>query len=98
MAVIGAGTVLNQADVTRVRDAGGRMIVSPNTDPDVIAATVQGGMASLPGYATPSEAFAAIGAGATALKLFSAEAATPAVLKRNARCCRTRCRCWLWAA
>ncbi len=80
-AMIGAGTVLTVADVARVRDAGGRMVISPNTDLAVIAASVAAGMASLPGYFTPSEAFAALGAGASALKLFPAEAATPAVLK-----------------
>ncbi len=80
-AMIGAGTVLSVANVSRVGDAGGRIVISPNTDLDVIAASVAAGMASLPGYFTPSEAFAAIGAGATALKLFPAEAATPAVLK-----------------
>ena len=80
-AMIGAGTVLSVADVARVHDAGGRMVISPNTDIAVISATAATGMASLPGYFTPSEAFAAIGAGATALKLFPAEAATPAVLK-----------------
>lgn len=80
-ALIGAGTVLTTADVGRVADAGGRMIVSPNTDTAVIAESVGRGLASLPGYFTASEAFAAIGAGATALKLFPAEAASPAVLK-----------------
>ena len=80
-ALVGAGTVLSVADVARVRDAGGRMVISPNTDTAVIAATAAAGMASLPGYFTPSEAFAALGAGATALKLFPAEAASPAVLK-----------------
>lgn len=80
-ALVGAGTVLNAADVGRVRDAGGTMVISPNTDVEVIAATAAAGMASLPGYFTPSEAFAALNAGATALKLFPAEAASPAVLK-----------------
>ena len=80
-ALIGAGTVLRAEDVARVRDAGGRMIVSPNTDVDVIAASAAAGMASLPGYFTASEAFAALAAGATALKLFPAEAASPAVIK-----------------
>ena len=80
-ALVGAGTVLTTGDVTRVRDAGGQMVISPNTDVAVIAATAAAGMASLPGYFTPSEAFAAIGAGASALKLFPAEAASPAVLK-----------------
>jgi 2-dehydro-3-deoxyphosphogalactonate aldolase len=79
--LVGAGTVLAPDDVRRVRDAGGRIIISPNTNKDVIAATAAEGMISCPGYFTPSEAFAAIGAGATALKLFPAEGASPAVLK-----------------
>ena len=80
-AVIGAGTVLRPAEVTAVRTAGGTMIVSPNTKTEVIAATKQVGLVSLPGFATASEAFAALDAGATALKLFPAEGASPAVLK-----------------
>jgi 2-dehydro-3-deoxyphosphogalactonate aldolase len=80
-AVIGAGTVLRAADVAAVRTAGGTMIVSPNTNVEVIAATKKSGLVSLPGIATPSEAFAALEAGATALKLFPAEGASPAVLK-----------------
>jgi 2-dehydro-3-deoxyphosphogalactonate aldolase len=80
-AVIGAGTVLRAADVAAVRTAGGTMIVSPNTNVEVIAATKKNGLVSLPGIATPSEAFAALEAGATALKLFPAEGASPGVLK-----------------
>ena len=80
-ALIGAGTVLDPADVERVQDVGGRVIVSPNTCVPVIEAAVGAGMVSLPGYFTPSEAFIALGAGATGLKLFPAEGATPAVLK-----------------
>lgn len=80
-AVIGAGTVLRVADVAAVADAGGTMIISPNANLDVIAASAARGLVSLPGIATPSEAFAAIEAGATALKLFPAEAASPIVLK-----------------
>lgn len=80
-AVIGAGTVLRPADVAAVADAGGTMVISPNADTAVIAATAARGLVSLPGIATPSEAFAALGAGATALKLFPAEGASPAVLK-----------------
>ena len=80
-AMIGAGTVLTPEDVGRVADAGGRMIVSPNTDVRVIGETAARGMASLPGYFTASEAFAALQAGASALKLFPAEAASPAVIK-----------------
>lgn len=79
--LVGAGTVLDPVDVGPVWDAGGRIIVSPNTNIDVIAATAAIGLVSSPGYFTPSEAFAAIHAGATALKLFPAEAASPAVLK-----------------
>lgn len=80
-ALVGAGTVLRVEDVARVRDAGGTLVISPNTDTDVIAASAAAGMISMPGYLTPSEAFAAIKAGASALKLFPAEAASPAVLK-----------------
>ena len=80
-ALVGAGTVLDPAQVAEVQSAGGRLIVSPNTDAAVIRATVAAGLISSPGYFTPSEAFAAIEAGADALKFFPAEAATPAVLK-----------------
>lgn len=80
-ASIGAGTVLDPADVARVRDSGGELVVSPNTDEAVIAAAVSAGMASAPGYFTPTEAFRAIDAGAHVLKLFPAEAAPPEVLK-----------------
>lgn len=80
-ALIGAGTVLTTDDVKRVQDAGGRLIVAPNTNADVIRATVAAGLVSSPGYFTPSEAFTAIEAGAHALKLFPAEAASPAVVR-----------------
>ena len=80
-AVIGAGTVLTAPQVRAVVDAGGTMVISPNTNVQVIAASADAGVVSLPGIATPSEAFAALDAGATALKLFPAEAATPGVLK-----------------
>ena len=80
-ALVGAGTVLSAGQVRDVKEAGGQLIVSPNTNVDVIAASVAAGLASCPGYFTPSEAFAALAAGAHALKLFPAEAATPAVLK-----------------
>jgi len=79
--LVGAGTVLDPADVARVRDAGGRIIVSPDTNTDVIAAAAGAGLVSSPGYFTPSEAFAAIRAGATALKLFPAEGASPGMLR-----------------
>jgi 2-dehydro-3-deoxyphosphogalactonate aldolase len=80
-ALVGAGTVLEVAQVQAVKDAGGRIIVSPSTYSAVIEATAAAGMVSTPGYFTPSEAFDALRAGATGLKLFPAEAATPAVLK-----------------
>jgi 2-dehydro-3-deoxyphosphogalactonate aldolase len=80
-ALIGAGTVLSTEDVARVRDVGGRIIVSPSTDSAVIEATAKAGLISSPGYFTPSEAFQALRAGAHALKLFPAEAASPAVVK-----------------
>lgn len=83
-AVIGAGTVLDPAQVADVARARGRLIVSPNTDAAVIAATIEFGLASLPGYFTASEAFAAIAAGAHALKLFPAEGASPDALKAQA--------------
>ena len=82
-ALIGAGTVLEAKQVADVQKAGGRIIVSPNTNTEVIAATAKAGLVSSPGYFTPSEAFAAIEAGATALKLFPAEAASPAVLRAH---------------
>lgn len=80
-AVIGAGTVLRATDVAAVQAAGGTMIVSPNTNIEVIAATKRASLVSLPGISTPSEAFAALEAGADALKLFPAEGSSPAVLK-----------------
>jgi len=80
-ALIGAGTVIDPADVERVRDAGGRLVVSPNCDRDVIARTVALSMVSMPGVFTPTECFAAIGAGAKAIKLFPASLAGPDGLK-----------------
>ena len=79
--LVGAGTVLKASEVADVRSAGGRIIVSPNTNLEVIAASAAAGMVSSPGFFTPSEAFAAIHAGATGLKLFPAEGASPAVMK-----------------
>ncbi len=79
--LVGAGTVLRPPQVRDVKEAGGRIIVSPDTNVDVIAATAAEGLVASPGYFTPSEAFAAIRAGATALKLFPAEGASPALLK-----------------
>jgi 2-dehydro-3-deoxyphosphogalactonate aldolase len=80
-ALVGAGTVLDPADVARVKDAGGGIIVSPGTFAPVIEATVAAGMVASPGFYTPSEAFEALRVGAQSLKLFPAEAASPAVVK-----------------
>ncbi|WP_310496931.1 2-dehydro-3-deoxy-6-phosphogalactonate aldolase [Sandarakinorhabdus sp.] len=79
--LIGAGTVTTTAQVADVAAAGGRLIVSPNSNAEVIRATANAGLVSLPGFFTPSEAFGAISAGAHALKLFPAEATTPAALR-----------------
>ena len=80
-AQIGAGTVLTEEQVAAVEAAGGTMIISPNANLKVIAASAARGLVSLPGIFTMSEAFAALETGATALKLFPAEAASPNVLK-----------------
>lgn len=83
-AAVGAGTVLDPADVDRVREAGGTIIVSPNCNVDVIRRTRAAGMVSLPGCLTPTEAFAALAAGAHAVKLFPGELVTPNVAKAMA--------------
>ncbi|MEJ0074929.1 MAG: 2-dehydro-3-deoxy-6-phosphogalactonate aldolase [Alphaproteobacteria bacterium] len=80
-ALIGAGTVLDAADVARVKDAGGRLIVAPNFDADVVRAAKAANLTALPGVMTPSEGFAALKAGAGALKLFPAEIIPPVVFK-----------------
>ena len=80
-ATIGAGTVLSAAEVEAVAEAGGRLIVSPNMDPEVIGRTRALGLESWPGVFTPTEAFAALKAGATGLKLFPGSMAGPAGLK-----------------
>lgn len=79
--LIGAGTVLTEAQVAEVDAAGGRLIVSPNANPAVIRASKAAGLVSAPGVATPSEGFAALDAGADSLKLFPAEQLGPAVIK-----------------
>jgi 2-dehydro-3-deoxyphosphogalactonate aldolase len=78
---VGAGTVLEPAQVRDVFAAGGRLVVAPNFNADVVREAVRLGMACLPGIATPTEAFGALAAGAHGLKLFPAEAASPTVLK-----------------
>lgn len=80
-ALIGAGTVLDPADVDRVAAAGGRLVVTPNANPEVVAACKAQQLISVPGCATPSEAFAVARAGADALKLFPAEGIPPEVAK-----------------
>jgi len=80
-ALVGAGTVLGARQVREVHEAGGELIVSPNFNAEVIAEAVRLGMVCLPGVMTPTEAFGALAAGATGLKLFPAELASPAVVK-----------------
>ncbi len=80
-ALIGAGTVLTLEQVTQVSEAGGQLIVSPNCVPQVIRATKALGMQSWPGIFTPTEAFAALDAGADGLKLFPGNMAGPGGLK-----------------
>ena len=79
--LIGAGTVLDPEDCARVQQAGGELIVMPHSDAAVIRAAKALGMASCPGVATPTEAYAALAAGADVLKMFPAEQLGPAVLK-----------------
>jgi len=80
-ALVGAGTVLSGHQVREVHQAGGRLIVSPHFDPDVLSTALKLGMVCLPGVLTPTEAFGALQLGASGLKLFPAEACSPAVLK-----------------
>lgn len=79
--LIGAGTVLNVQQVKAVHAAGGRLVVAPNFNPAVVAQALTLGMVVLPGVATPTEAFAALEAGAHGLKLFPAEMISPASVK-----------------
>ncbi len=80
-ALVGAGTLLDPAEAGRVAAAGGRLVVTPNSDPAVIAACRADGLIVVPGFATPTEGLRAARAGADALKLFPAEASPPDVLK-----------------
>ncbi len=80
-ALVGAGTVLEPRQVREVHAAGGRMIVAPNFNADVVRTALNLGLVCLPGVATPTEAFAALAAGAHGLKLFPAEMFGPAALK-----------------
>ena len=79
--LIGAGTVLNAQQVKDVHGAGGRLVVAPNFNPAVVAQALALNMVVLPGVATPTEAFAALDAGAHGLKLFPAEMISPATVK-----------------
>ena len=90
--LVGAGTVICAADVDRVEDAGGKLIVTPNTSEDVINASLAADMHIVPGFATATEAFRALHFGATYLKLFPANTYGPdhlrallAVLPKEAR-------------
>ena len=80
-ALVGAGTVIDPDDVAKVREAGGRLIVMPHADVAVIREAKRQGLVCIPGVSTPTEAFAALAAGADALKMFPAEALPPAALK-----------------
>ena len=80
-ALVGAGTVLEAGEVARIAEAGGKLVVAPNFDVDVLRAAKSAGLATLPGVMTPSEGFAALKAGADGLKLFPAEIIPPAVFK-----------------
>lgn len=80
-ALVGAGTVLSTGDVRNVHAAGGQLVVSPNFNAEVVREALRLGMVCLPGVMTATEAFAALQAGATGLKLFPAEMISPAVVK-----------------
>ena len=80
-ALVGAGTVLDAASARAVAQAGGRIAVMPNADAEVVREARRSGLIALPGFFTPTEAFAMLAAGADALKLFPAEAVAPSVLK-----------------
>jgi 2-dehydro-3-deoxyphosphogalactonate aldolase len=79
--LIGAGTVMTEAQVADIAAAGGRLIVTPHADPAVVRAAKHHGLLAVPGFFTPAEAFAMLAAGADALKLFPAEGASPAMLR-----------------
>ena len=79
--LIGAGTVMTPAQVAEIAAAGGNLIVTPHADAAVVREAKARGLCSCPGFFTPTEAFAMLAAGADALKLFPAEAASPAVLR-----------------
>jgi 2-dehydro-3-deoxyphosphogalactonate aldolase len=80
-AVVGAGTLLRTSEVAEVARVGGRLVVTPHADPNIVRAAKELGLFAVPGVATPTEAFAMLDAGADALKLFPAEMLGPAVVK-----------------
>ncbi|MFC3124068.1 2-dehydro-3-deoxy-6-phosphogalactonate aldolase [Pseudoroseomonas globiformis] len=80
-ALVGAGTVLRAADVGRLADLGAELVVMPHADTAVISAAARAGLVCVPGVATPTEAFAALDAGASALKIFPAEMVAPPVVR-----------------
>lgn len=80
-ALVGAGTVMTAAQVAEVADAGGRLLVTPHADAGLVRAAKGLGMFACPGFFSPAEAFSGLAAGADAIKLFPAEAASPAVLR-----------------
>jgi 2-dehydro-3-deoxyphosphogalactonate aldolase len=80
-ALVGAGTVTTAQQVRDIKAAGGQLIISPHLDDNVVCEAVNLGLISLPGVATPSEAFRALALGAHGLKLFPAEMISPAVVK-----------------
>jgi 2-dehydro-3-deoxyphosphogalactonate aldolase len=79
--LVGAGTVMTPGQVAEIAAAGGRLIVTPHADAAIVQAAKRHGLLAVPGFFTPAEAFAMLAAGADALKLFPAEAASPAVLR-----------------
>lgn len=93
-ALIGAGTVMTPDQVAQVARAGGRMVLSPHCDAAVIRATTAAGMDSFPGVMTPTEAFAALAAGATGLKLFPGELIGPAGLRALRAVLPAGTACW----
>lgn len=80
-ALIGAGTVLEVTQVAQVKAAGGQLVIAPNFNPAVVSAAQSAGMLAIPGATTPTETFAALAAGADAIKLFPAEMISPAAVK-----------------
>jgi 2-dehydro-3-deoxyphosphogalactonate aldolase len=79
--LIGAGTVMTEAQVAQIAAAGGKLIVTPHADAAIVRAAKRHGLIAVPGFFTPAEAFAMLDAGADALKLFPAEGASPAMLR-----------------